>query len=110
MIVAQENAAERFLEESEQELENILLLGKGKTSDVKHWLNCFSGQQTPFEFNEMVDMLKQKWGTALTKEEIRENLTRMKDFGMFESLSREGSRWRVSRLYKSSLDMKFFRR
>ena len=110
MIEAQEKAAAGFLSEAAQELINILNFGdkKGK-SVVTEWLNCFSGQQTPFVFNTMVEIIWEKWEKKLPKEEIRENLNRMKDFGMFEALSSEGTKWRVGRLYKSSLKMKFNR-
>jgi len=109
IITAQENAATRFLNEAEQELTNILKFGKDGAIDVTKWLNCFEGQQTPFDINTIVDTISKKWKEILSQEEVRENLNRMKDFGMFETLSSEGNKWRVSRLYKPSLKMKFNR-
>lgn len=109
---AHEQAAKRYLKEVSQELEFLLDFNTATTDTnaaaVRNFLASFNGKRTPFRPDDLAnDLVPQNTGIDLAK--IRKALDTMRSIGMFEVLQREQSRWRVGRLFKTALGMKFVR-
>lgn len=108
---AHEKAAESYLQGLKQELVYVIDLAEDISQNqelIEKLLNSFDGLQTPFSVDRRVDELHSN--TNIEKGAIRTALEKMKDVGMFEPRPDYPGEWRVGRLFKSSLRMKYVRR
>jgi MinD-like ATPase involved in chromosome partitioning or flagellar assembly len=106
LVLAQEESSKQYLDQVKQEMKYLLNFGSADVSDNKlqEWFRAFSDQITPFNKEDLVTHLTAK--TKLTDQIVRENLTKMFDFGIFEE---DDNICRVGRLFKASLGMKYHR-
>jgi hypothetical protein len=107
---AHETAANNYLMGLKQELAYLLNLAPiivENQSQIERLVNAFDGLQTPFKIETRVAELATL--TGLATEAIRSALEKMKDVGMFEPRPDYPGEWRVGRLFKSSLRMKYVR-
>ncbi|MCX6849070.1 MAG: hypothetical protein NTY98_09135 [Verrucomicrobia bacterium] len=102
---AHDQASKQFLEEVRQEMNFLLDLPAGK---IEQLLAGFSGQQTPFNIDSMVNRLQGYLG--LSEDEVKKVMERLMSLGIFELRPRSDSEeWRVGRLFKAALKMKLRR-
>lgn len=109
IFFAHEAAAADYLEQLRSEL-NYLINFSGDPNEnaekVKALLAAFDGLKTPFTLDEHVDALARR--TNIDRNDIRRAMQSMRNMGLFED--RPGSEeWRVGRLFKSALRMKYVR-
>ncbi len=110
VLAAHDEASKRYLSEVEQELSFLLELVPDKDQNVvkvRQLLEAFNGLPTPFNVERCIETLASRLN--ITDSHIRESLIRMKDIGMFEERPRYPGDWRVGRLFKSALNMKYVR-
>lgn len=112
IFLAHADAATKYLTGLKEELRFLIDLSKDSSSDnqqrLETLLAAFDGLTTPFDIEERVKELANKTGIEAIA--VRRALERMKTVGMFESRPDYPGEWRVGRLFKSSLRMKYFRR
>jgi hypothetical protein len=105
-----EQAASNYLQGLKQELAYLVNLSTDLAENqrnIDRLLSSLDGRQTPFRVDTLVPELAQM--TGLPAEAVRSALEKMKDVGMFESRPDYPGEWRVGRLFKSSLRMKYVR-
>lgn len=107
-----QSASKKFFENVQQELFWMIELTKSTNENVvRDFLKNFNGLSTPFKKKELSNELHKKMNNqVLNKETINTTLDIMLDFGIFEKMPTDQSRWRVGRLFKESLGMKFSRK
>lgn len=108
---AHEDAANRYLTGLKEELRYLIDLAEDLSDNQERLdalLAAFDGLKTPFEIEERIEELVRK--TQLDPSRVRRAMDRMKTVGMFESRPDYPGEWRVGRLFKSSLRMKYVRR
>jgi Mrp family chromosome partitioning ATPase len=111
IFAAHERAAKDYLQQVEQELVYLLQLSPNyseNTSRVKELLQAFAGLPTPFSVDSCVQQLRPKL-QAINEADIRAALVQMRDVGIFEERPGYAGEWRVGRLFKASLGMKYVR-
>lgn len=112
VLEAFEFAAREFIDEVKQEL-NFALSLKDSVDDnkrvVSDLLQAFSGLQTPFVLDRCIEALHGRLESGVEKSLIRKSLLRMKDMGIFEDHPSQPEKWRVGRLFKEGLRMKYVR-
>jgi MinD-like ATPase involved in chromosome partitioning or flagellar assembly len=107
---AHETAAESYLQGLKQELAYVIALSDDFADNqelIDKLLNSFDGLQTPFQVEKRVDEIAQR--TDIPAKQVRTALEKMKDVGMFEARPDYPGEWRVGRLFKSSLRLKYVR-
>lgn len=107
---AHEKAAESYLQGLKQELAYVVDLSADFNENqekIDKLLNSFEGLQTPFQIEKRVEKLSSQ--TGIEAKNVRGALEKMKDVGMFEARPDYPGEWRVGRLFKSSLRMKYVR-
>ena len=111
IIRAHEAAASDYMGQIQQELQFLLDFGRPTPEEnntaLADWLGAFSGQKTPFLVSEIEAHLCPL--TRLESSTIRRCLEQMRNLGIFEQTEDDPGRWRVGRLFKSSLKMKYKR-
>jgi Mrp family chromosome partitioning ATPase len=111
IFAAHEQAAKDYLEQVEAELVYLLQLAPDYATNaqrVKELLQAFAGLSTPF----VVDSCLQQLGSKLqgvSEPQIRAALLQMREVGIFEERPGFANQWRVGRLFKASLGMKYVR-
>ena len=109
IFFAHEAAAADYLEQLRSELNYLISFSADPNESaekVKTLLAAFDGLKTPFTLDEHVDALARR--TNIETNEIRKAMQSMRSMGLFED--RPGSEeWRVGRLFKSALRMKYVR-
>ncbi|MEK7677337.1 MAG: hypothetical protein AAB676_16025 [Verrucomicrobiota bacterium] len=111
IFAAHEQAAKDYLEQVEAELVYLLQLAPDYAANaqrVKELLQAFAGLSTPF----IVDSCLQQLGSKLqgiSEPQIRAALLQMREVGIFEERPGFANQWRVGRLFKASLGMKYVR-
>ncbi|EKP13457.1 CobQ/CobB/MinD/ParA nucleotide binding domain protein [Leptospira borgpetersenii str. 200801926] len=113
MVAAHEAASRDYLEQVQEELNNLIGfnsdLSKNKTLITK-FLNAFNGEKTPFDPKIISGHLEDRLSAeGIKKGQIESALVPLKDIGIFEDYPKDPSRWRVGKLFKHSLGMKFSR-
>ena len=111
IFLAHEDAANRYLTGLKEELRYLIDLAEDSSHNQEQLdalLAAFDGLKTPFEIDERIEELVRK--TKLDPGRVRRAMERMKSVGMFESRPDYPGEWRVGRLFKSSLRMKYVRR
>jgi hypothetical protein len=100
---AHQAASEYYLSEVSAELKYML----DPEVDIQKFTEGFNGLSTPFNVEVCVRLLHEK--TRIETSLVRESMNIMKDIGMFELRPGFSEQWRVGRLFKSSLGMKYVR-
>ncbi len=100
---AHQAASEYYLSEVSAELKHML----DPNVDVHKFTEGFNGLSTPFNVEHCILQLSEK--THIDSLLVRQSMNIMKDIGMFETRPGFSGQWRVGRLFKSSLGMKFVR-
>lgn len=107
---AHEKAADSYLQDLKQELVYVIDLAADESENrqlIDRLLKAFEGRTTPFSLDEMVEDLSSQ--TEIAPKEVRAALERLKEVGMFEVRPDYPGQWRVGRLFKSSLRLKYKR-
>ncbi|MDX1959650.1 MAG: AAA family ATPase [Leptospiraceae bacterium] len=109
-----QSASGKFFDNVKQEIVSMIQFStesEENTDLVGEFLNNFSGLATPFKKNELKkELFKKMKNQGLSNDQIEEALDSMLDFGIFEKMPTDPNRWRVGRLFKESLGMKFSRK
>ena len=110
IFFAHEAAAADYLEQLRSELNYLINFSEDANQNadkVKRLLAAFDGLKTPFILEEHVKVLATL--TNIDPADIRAAMLKMKTLGLFEDRAGYPEEWRVGRLFKSSLRMKYVR-
>jgi hypothetical protein len=111
IFLAHSDAATKYLSGLKEELRFLIELSSDSSENqqrLEALLAAFDGLTTPFDIDQRVKEIAIK--TGFGELDVRRALDRMKTVGMFESRPDYPGEWRVGRLFKSSLRMKYSRR
>lgn len=108
ITAAHDKASVEFLSQVRQELANFTPL---RGAQLDRFLRAFNGKLTPFVHKELVKelMTALSGSPRIKKAEIEETLNAMHEIGIFEDHPKTRGSWRVGRLFKSALNMKYSR-
>lgn len=113
ILDAFEHATQEFIDEIKQELYFALNLSTDQESNqllVDEFIVSLAGMQTPFVLDECIEKLQAKLGSKIREAKaVRDALRQMKDMGIFEIHPSDARKWRVGRLFKEALRMKYVR-
>lgn len=113
ILTAFEKASQGFIDEIKQELYFALNFSTDQATNqplVDELIISLSGMQTPFVLDDCIDKLKIKLASeGVTIKSLRDALRQMKDMGIFEIHPSDPRKWRVGRLFKEALRMKYVR-
>ncbi len=98
---AYNDASKKFLEEVLQELRYMVSISEEQLARV---IRALDGKSTPFEKEDLIGSIQRT--TKLKKTEVEDVFRNMKDVGIFEEHPTKPG-WRVGRLFKPSLGMKY---
>jgi hypothetical protein len=104
IFTAHEKATIDFLSQVQVELKNLVSL---ESQQIQPLIEAFRGMSTPFYLDKIVTELSFK--TSIDKKDVRDALNQMKNIGIFEERMGHSGQWRVGRLFKTSLRMKYVR-
>jgi hypothetical protein len=110
---AHANACKDYLGQVKDELKNMLELAPDPSNNVAkivELLDGFNGLLTPFDLDETIEKLNAKITPRIEVSALRKALLQMKKVGIFEDRPDYPGQWRVGRLFKSSLGMRYNRR
>jgi Mrp family chromosome partitioning ATPase len=108
LIFAHEEAARDYLDQIRQELQYLIQLDpdfETNRHQIESLLEAFAGQSSPFRPNILARALTEQTGFA--PESVRTAMNTMKALGMFENPPKYPDVWRVGRLFKTALRMKY---
>ena len=111
IFLAHEEAAKAYLAQLESELVYLISLSDDHATNqerIRALLNAFAGLKTPFQLEDQLEAIASKVA-SIQSTEIRAAMESMKRVGMFEDRPDYPGQWRVGRLFKSSLRMKYVR-
>jgi hypothetical protein len=109
IFVAHEAASREYLNQLQSELVFLINLADepAENSDrISSLLGAFAGLKTPFKLDDCISELRRKLPFEV---DIRSAMEKMKSVGIFEDRPEYPDEWRVGRLFKSSLRMKYVR-
>jgi hypothetical protein len=114
IIAAHDFASKEYLNQVVAELKNLVQLSsdpKRNEDHVELLISAFSGLPTPFEFDKCLQQVIPRFDEhpQVTRDSIREALQLMKQVGIFEDRPGFAGWWRVGRLFKTALGMKYVR-
>ncbi len=110
LVFAHEEAAKDYLGQVRQELLYLIQLDqdfKTNQGHIEELLGAFAGKSSPFKPDRLASALAEQ--TSLDEQAVRAAMNKMKAIGMFEDRPKYPDEWRVGRLFKSSLRMKYAR-
>jgi hypothetical protein len=110
---AHAHACRDYLKQVKDELKNLLDLADNSNDNqerINDLLEGFSGMATPFRFDECVQELTTKLTPTISDSKLRKAMLQMKRVGIFEDRPDYPGHWRVGRLFKSSLGMRYYRK
>jgi len=110
IFFAHEAAAADYLEQLRSELNYLISFSSDPNENaekVRTLLAAFDGLKTPFALDEHVPTLALR--TNIDPNEIRKAMQSMRNMGLFEDRPAYPEEWRVGRLFKSALRMKYVR-
>lgn len=110
---AHANACKDYLSQVKDELKNMLELAVNPVSNterISELLDGFNGMLTPFDLDETIAKLGVKITPKIEDSILRKALIQMKRVGIFEDRPEYPGQWRVGRLFKSSLGMRYNRK
>ena len=111
IFLAHEEAAKAYLSQLESELIYLINLADDHPTNqslVNALLNAFAGLKTPFQLEDQIEAIMTRVPN-IQGSGIRAAMESMKRVGMFEDRPEYPGQWRVGRLFKSSLRMKYAR-
>jgi hypothetical protein len=109
---AHDYACKDYLKQVRDELKNLVSLADDPTENqqrISDLLDGFGGMKTPFIFEECAHALSGKLYPKIDVSIIRRAMSQMKRVGIFEDRPDYPGYWRVGRLFKSSLGMRYQR-
>ncbi len=113
ILEAFEHATQEFIDEIKQELYFALNLASTQDNNqqlVDELVVSLAGMQTPFVLDDCIEKLHAKLGSESSETKyLRDALRQMKDMGIFEIHPVDALKWRVGRLFKEALRMKYVR-
>lgn len=114
IIAAHDYASKEYLNQVAAELKNLVELSSDpKENDdlVGALIRSFTGLPTPFDFDKCLDKVLSlvSPNDKVSRESVREALQSMKKVGIFEDRPGYPGWWRVGRLFKTALKMKYVR-
>ncbi len=113
LIAAHEAASAAYFDEVKSELNHIIKMDDNSNDNIEKissLIEALNGETTPFMPDELKKNLVIKLKIYKIKEKaIQEALHAMKRIGIFEDRPKDPGRWRVGKLFKHSLKMKFSR-
>lgn len=114
IIAAHDYASKEYLEQVVAELKNLGQLSETPNHNedlVEALISAFSGLPTPFEFEMCLHQIvtRLKVNAAVSRDRVRDSLHLMKQVGIFEDRPDYVGWWRVGRLFKTALRMKYGR-
>jgi Mrp family chromosome partitioning ATPase len=110
IFFAHEAAAADYLEQLRSELNYLISFATDSNENadkVRNLLAAFDGLKTPFALDEHIPTLSLR--TNIDRNEIRKAMQSMRNMGLFEERPGYPEEWRVGRLFKSALRMKYVR-
>ena len=110
IFFAHEAAAADYLDQLRSELNYLISFALDPNENVekvKNLLAAFDGLKTPFRLEEHVQTLATK--TNIDQDNVRKAMQAMRSMGLFEDRPGYPDDWRVGRLFKSALRMKYVR-
>ena len=110
LVFAHEEAARDYLDQVRQELLYAIDLDENldtNRENIEALLKAFAGESSPFKPDTLASALGAQ--TGLDAHRVRAAMNKMKAIGMFEDRPKYPDEWRVGRLFKSSLRMKYAR-
>lgn len=106
-------ACKDYLSQVKDELKNMLNLDispQENIAKISDLLGAFNGMLTPFNFDDAIKTLDTKIVPSIPEADLRKSLLQMKRIGIFEDRPDYPREWRVGRLFKSSLGMRYNRK
>jgi Mrp family chromosome partitioning ATPase len=113
VIAAHSAATKDFMNEVESELKSLLNLDADESKNaelVRRLRQSFDGLQTPFSLDDYLVPTLHERLPDIDASLIRQAMVRMKEYGLFEDRLGHPGEWRIGRLYKSALNMKYVRK
>ena len=110
IFFAHDVATSDYLEQLRSELNYLISFDEdpNRNADkIRSLLAAFDGLKTPFRIDEHVRKLADR--TDIAQNDIRTAMQRMWSMGLFEDRPGYAEEWRVGRLFKSALRMKYVR-
>jgi len=110
IFFAHEAAAADYLEQLRSELNYLISFSPDPNENaerVRTLLAAFDGLKTPFALDEHIPTLALR--TDIDPNNIRKAMQSMRNMGLFEERPGYPEEWRVGRLFKSALRMKYVR-
>lgn len=110
IFFAHEAAAADYLEQLRSELNYLISFSTDPNENadkVRNLLAAFDGLKTPFTVDEHIQTLALR--TNIDPNDIRKAMQSMRNMGLFEERPGYPEEWRVGRLFKSALRMKYVR-
>jgi Mrp family chromosome partitioning ATPase len=110
IFFAHEAAAADYLEQLRSELNYLINFSDDPNENaekVRNLLAAFDGLRTPFTIDDHVLTLATR--TSIPANEVLSAMRSMRSMGLFEDRPGYASEWRVGRLFKSALRMKYVR-
>jgi hypothetical protein len=110
LVFAHEEAAKDYLDQVRQELLYSIELDHDfdiNRRQIETLLGAFAGKSSPFKPDKLASALVEQ--TGLDEQKVRAAMNKMKAIGMFQDRPKFPDEWRVGRLFKSSLRMKYAR-
>jgi hypothetical protein len=104
ILKAHDQASDAFLAQVRQELRFLTPLDD---RDLDRLINALKGRGTPFVAKTLRREVRNSLKLPLPR--IEAAFDAMKEIGMFEQHPKQGDQWRVGRLFKSALKMKYGR-
>jgi len=114
IIAAHDYASREYLNQVAAELKYLVLLAedpKENETRVESLIASFSGMPTPFRFETCLSKVHQTMNLhhEIERDRVRDALQLMKQVGIFEDRPGFPGWWRVGRLFKAALGMKYVR-
>jgi hypothetical protein len=110
---AHAQACKDYLEQVKDELKNLLNLASTLNENkqrISEMLASFNGMTTPFEIEPCIRQLFTRLNETVQDSALRQAMQQMKKIGIFEDRPSYPGHWRVGRLFKSSLGMRYNRK
>lgn len=109
---AHDHACADYLKQVKDELKNLLQLANNTADNqqrINDLLQGFAGMKTPFALDACMQELLTKLRSSIDEPTLRKAMLQMKKVGIFEDRPGYPGYWRVGRLFKSSLGMRYNR-
>jgi hypothetical protein len=114
VIAAHDYASKEYLNQVVAELKNLVQLSTDPNENedlVEVLISAFSGLPTPFELDKCLNAVVPRFEEQgkVSRDRVRDALQLMKRVGIFEERPGYAGWWRVGRLFKTAVGMKYVR-